>query len=90
MTESELKLEARLLAIEYMIANAYTLLHRLFQSPPEAILKTHEKAREMLRLQTIPGADPAQADQMLGEVQAAVEDILTSIEEMTGAAKKKA
>jgi hypothetical protein len=87
-SEQELKLEARLIAIEYMLANVYTLLHRIFRSPPAAILQTHEKAREMLRTQTIPGLDPVKADMMLGEVQTAVEEILTSIEEMTGARKK--
>jgi transposase len=88
MNEDQLKLEARLIAIEYMLANVYALLHRLFGTPPEAILKNHEKAREMLRVETIPGLDPVMADMMMAEVQAAVEDMLSSIEEMTGVRKK--
>jgi len=84
MDESQLKLEARLIALEYMIANAYVLLHRVFRSPPESILRTHETARQMLREQTFPGLDAAQSDLIAGEVQAAVEGMLSAIEEMVG------
>jgi hypothetical protein len=42
MDETELKAEARLLALEYMVTNMYVVLHRLFQSPPDAIVATHE------------------------------------------------
>jgi hypothetical protein len=87
MTEEELKLQARLAAIEYMVANLYHRWHRLLGSTPEQIRLTHEKAREMWSRQTIPDVDPAQADMMAGEVQAAVEDILTLIEQMAGMQK---
>jgi hypothetical protein len=89
MTEEELKLQARLAAIEYMVANLYHLLHRLFGSTPEQIQSTHEQARETLRRATITGVDPAQADQFVAEVQAAVENILIQIEGMAEMQKTK-
>jgi hypothetical protein len=84
MTEEELKLQARLAAIEYMVANLFHLLHRLGGSTPEQIQQTHEQVREVLRHATIRGVDPAQSDQFVGEVRAAVENILIQIEVMAG------
>jgi hypothetical protein len=87
MTEHELMLEARLLAIEYMLANVYALLHRINRSTPAQISAAHDQVKNMLRQQTVPGVDPVQSDQMFGEIQIAVERI--SIEEMGGAVQKK-
>lgn len=88
MTEDEVKLQARLFAIEYMLANAFMFLHRIARSSSDDILEAHRQVREMLHWETLPGIDPVQADMMLGEIQEAVEKILASIEELTGAAKK--
>jgi hypothetical protein len=88
MTEQELKAEARLMAIEYMITNVYVLLHRVFRSTPEMIRQSHEGARSMLGQMTIPGLDPAQSDLASAEIQAAVEKLIVAIEEMSGTAGK--
>jgi hypothetical protein len=80
----ELNLQARLAAIEYMLANLYRLVHGVAGSTPEQIQSNHEQARETLRRVTIPGADPAQSDEFVAEVQAAVENILIQIEVMAG------
>jgi len=64
------------------------LLQRLFGSPQDTIFKSHEKGRKMQRSETIPGLDPVKADMMMAEVQTAVEEMLSSIEEMTGVRKK--
>jgi hypothetical protein len=88
MTEQELKAEARLMAIEYMVTNAYVLLHRVFRSTPEMIRQTHEQARTMLQQMTIPGVDPAQSDLASAEIQAAVEKLIFVTEEMMGMVRK--
>jgi hypothetical protein len=72
-----------LAAIEY-IANLYRLVHGVAGSTSEQIRSNHEQARETLRHATIPGVDPAQSDQFVAEVQAAVENILIQIELMAG------
>jgi hypothetical protein len=84
-TEKEIKLEARLTAIEYMVANALAMLHHAFGSTPKQIIASHDQAKERLRTEAIPGLDPAQSDMFVAEIQTAVENILASIEEMTGA-----
>ena len=88
MTEQELKAEARLMAIEYMITNAYALLHRAFRSTPEMVRQSHVGARAMLGQMTIPGLDPAQSDLASAEIQAAVERLIGAIEEMSGMGEK--
>jgi hypothetical protein len=89
MTEAEIKLETRLLAIEYMISNVYVLLHRVHGSTPAMVFEAHRRARERLRTDTIPGADPAQSDLWMAEIQENVERMLISIEEMLGLAKNQ-
>jgi hypothetical protein len=82
MTEQEFRLEARLMAIEYMIANVYQVLYQLHGSSPQIVLETHRRARKMLRKQTIPGVDQAMSDLWTAELQRNVEGMLASIEEM--------
>jgi hypothetical protein len=88
MTEAEVKLQARLFAIEYLLENVFIVLHRIVKTSPESVLELHRRIREMLSLETIPGVDPVQADMMLAEMQEAVEKILASIEEILKVAKK--
>jgi hypothetical protein len=89
MTEQELKLQARLFAMEYVIANLSVFLHRFNRSTAERIWAVHDAAKQLLSQQTIAGTDPVQSDQMTDEIQIAVERILSSIEEMAGADRKK-
>lgn len=88
MDEKSLKAEMRIVALEYMVMNVYVLLHRLFQTPPELIKQTNEKAREMLKRQTIPGLDAVSSDLTASELQTAVEKLIGGIEEMLGLVKK--
>jgi hypothetical protein len=90
MTEQELKLQARLAALEYLVANLYHDVHRVARSTPgqiQAAHEHHEQVREVLSHATIPGVDLAQSDQFVAEVQAAVENIMTMIELMAGMQK---
>jgi hypothetical protein len=89
MTEQEMKLEARLLAIEYMLANAFRLMHRAFGSTPQMVYDAHKKAREMLAMQTIPGIDLAESDLWTAEIQHNVERLLLDVEEMLGLARSQ-
>jgi hypothetical protein len=88
MTEAELKMEARLLAIEYLVGNLYVLMFRMNRKGLNDISAAHQILRQQMSRETIPGADPVQADQMLAEMQTAVERILASIEEMAAAAQR--
>jgi hypothetical protein len=87
MDETQIKSEARLVAIEYMIVNIYAILHRASGAPPESILAIHQKARETLSRESMPGLDPAQSDMIAAEIQAAVEAMLSDVEEMLGLKK---
>jgi hypothetical protein len=89
MTDQEIKLEARLLALEYMLTNAYRLMHQAFGSTPAMIFDTHRKARDMLSKQTIPGVDPVLSDLWTAEIQQNVERMLGEIEEMLGLARNQ-
>jgi hypothetical protein len=88
VTEDELKNEARLMAMEYMIANMYVLIHRANRSTPQQIDASHQQARQMLGQLTIPGIDPAQSDLASAEIEAAVERLLGLIEEMSGTGRR--
>ena len=87
MTEKEIKLEARLIAIEYMITNLYAVLHGLFRTPSELLHQTHEKGRAMLSQITIPGFDAAQSDLLSAEIQDAADRMICAIEAMVETAK---
>jgi hypothetical protein len=84
MTEAEFKLEARIAAIEYMVMDLTVKFHRLIGAPHQAIIQAHDQAQEMLSNSTIPGIDPAQSDAFLGEVEIAVQRLLSGIEAMAG------
>jgi hypothetical protein len=86
--EKELKAQARLIAIEHMIANQQVMIYRLAGMTPAAIADTHEKALKMLREQTFPGGDPAQSDLWAAEIETAFASLLSEIEGLLKAAKK--
>jgi hypothetical protein len=83
MGEDQVKLDARLWAIELMLANAFKLIYRLSGTPPEAVLKAHAELRESLSRDSVPGLHAAESDMWVAEIQAAVEDILSKIEAVT-------
>lgn len=82
MTESELKLQARLIAIEYVLGNAVANIYALAGLSKANIEQMHKDAKTLLSKETLPGADPAQADMWLSEIEEAVTKIQSASLEM--------
>jgi hypothetical protein len=75
------KLEARLLAIEYFIAEAFKMIYMLAGASQNEIEKSHKRFREHLRTLRIPADDPAIADLTAAELEGACIGLLTKIQD---------
>jgi hypothetical protein len=78
--QAAVKLETRLLAIEYFVAEAFKMLYMLAGASQKGIEKSHEHFRERLRTMRIPASDPAIADLAAGELEVACIRLLTKIQ----------
>jgi hypothetical protein len=87
LEERELKLEARLIAIEQTIADLYKMIYALCGLTDEHVALKHEKFRAYLKTLTIPGVDPVQSDAAASEIEAAFEHLLGVIEDAREAGK---
>ncbi|EHK75210.1 hypothetical protein SM0020_24920 [Sinorhizobium meliloti CCNWSX0020] len=88
MTEDEIRLEARLTAIEYMIGHTLSRFYFVSGISDEQLDAAEVKGRRALAATTFPGVDPAIADHFSAEIQENVEringiarDMLTDIRE---------
>jgi hypothetical protein len=81
MDQKEIKLIARLGAIEYMIGQLSRMVYLSVGATPEIVEKSHEKLREYLRTMPMPPTDPAISDLVAAEIQEAHERLLGIIEE---------
>jgi hypothetical protein len=79
MDPKAIKLEARLSALEHMLAELFRMFYVSIGTTPEAVERTHQQLREVLQTLTVPGADPAAADLAAGELQEAYEHLLKVI-----------
>jgi hypothetical protein len=75
MTEAEIKIQARLFALEYVLANTISSIYLMSGVTRSQIEQIHANARTMLDNETIPGAPPEQGDMWLGEIQEAVASV---------------
>lgn len=82
MKDAEIKLEARLLASEYLLCNLYAKRYLQFPDPMNAVIRGKESVIAHLRSATIPGVDPALSDLGAGELGDAIEGLLSTITEM--------
>jgi hypothetical protein len=89
MTEQELKLEARLSALEYMISHTLSRIHVLTGATNEQLDAMEDDARITLSATTLPGADPAMADMFAGELQECIERLIEITREMTDETRSK-
>ena len=82
MNENEIKAEARLQAIEYMVTNLYA--RALLQQPdPNAAIKTGVQSMlSRFKGFAVPDIDPALSDHVTAELQNAIERLFLSIQEM--------
>jgi hypothetical protein len=79
MDEKAIKLEARLGAIEYMLAELFKMVYLISGATPEMVESSHEKLREHLRTMAMPTTDPAISDLAAAEIQEAHEHLLKMI-----------
>jgi hypothetical protein len=76
--EEAVKLEARLVAIEYATCDLFSAVYRGVK--PKDIHRRHDQLVEYFRKQPVPGNDPAMSDLLSGEVEIALHRLLTAIE----------
>lgn len=88
MDEKAIKLETRLAAIEYLVANLYAIMFQASRATPEVVSQTIEQFRESLKYVTFPGHDPVKSDLASAEFEAAVRSLLALIEQTTALARK--
>jgi hypothetical protein len=79
--EQEIKLEARLLVIEYFLADNFRITYGLLGVSAEAIKQSHDKMREHVLTLRPSSSDPALSDLAAGEFQEAFGRMLDKIAE---------
>lgn len=85
--EQVLKLEARLAAIEYLLAHVVSHQYRTDGATPEMIEQGHKRLRGFAREWTFPElSDPAFSDLLASEIEAALDKLLGKVE---GVAQQK-
>jgi hypothetical protein len=85
MTEEEIKLQARLSAIEYSISLSLALTYENAKISAEQVRLLHEWILERLRVQPLyHGSDPAISDAVSDEIALNVERILKAAKALAG------
>jgi methylphosphotriester-DNA--protein-cysteine methyltransferase len=79
MDERAIRLEARLDAIEHMLAHLHQAFYAYVGVTPEAIQAAHTAFLEKLRLDFVAGADPAKSDLTMQELEIAYSALLARI-----------
>jgi hypothetical protein len=82
MDEKEIKLEARLTAIEHLLTNLYRITYQLAGFSSETIEAAHEQALKGLQVETFQGLDPALSDLWAAEIHDAISRLLSEISSM--------
>jgi hypothetical protein len=80
MDRKEIKLAARLGAIEYMIAELFKKIYAMSDTHYKDVEKEHEFLRKYLRKMTLSISDPVLSDLTAGEMMDAFEKLLENIE----------
>ena len=78
MSEEEMKLEARLLALEHVLHNLLANFYLIGNFSRAQIEAGHSASAASLSRETLPGADPVQADMWLAEIRDAVTELQSS------------
>lgn len=73
MTEAELKAEARLIAIEHLLANLFAIVYRLSGATEAQIAESQQAFLEKEKWATVEGATPEQSDMLSAEFHDALE-----------------
>jgi hypothetical protein len=81
MTEAEVKLQARLVVIEYMIIHLQSSIYKLTGATPEIVEKLRERCLANVRSMTIPGIPAVWSDLLSSEVEQAIQSLLDDVAE---------
>jgi hypothetical protein len=84
ISESEIKLDARLFAVEHMLGNLYVHFYKAIRVSDAEVAAAHEKLLESMRTDSLGLSDPALNDLWASELHDAVERIVRLIEELRG------
>lgn len=79
LDEEELKREARLVAMEYMLAELYGMVYALARATPEVIQSSLEDFQANLAEETIEGSDPVKGDLAIGVLEDAFAALIERI-----------
>jgi hypothetical protein len=79
LDEQAVKLEARLLALEYFAAESFRLIYGILGASPETIKLSHAHMHKHLQTAASPHSDPAISDLAAAELQEAFERLLDKI-----------
>jgi hypothetical protein len=71
MEVATIKLHARILAIEYFLAEAFRMIYGLARFSQEEIDASHRELRDVLRTLRVPSDDPAISDLIAAELEEA-------------------
>jgi hypothetical protein len=71
MEVATIKLHARMLAIEYFLAEAFRMIYGLARFSQEEIDASHRELRDVLRTLRVPSDDPAISDLIAAELEEA-------------------
>ena len=89
MDEREMKLEARLAAIEYILSDLCVKWYMLANASNAKVEAAHTDTIERLTKQSFPGLDPAMGDAFSSELEEAVAHILSMQRAMLADLNKK-
>ncbi|WP_425909040.1 hypothetical protein [Nitrobacter sp. TKz-YC02] len=87
MTEAELKQEARLIAIEQLLANLFAIVYRIAGASDQDVEESHRTLLEKELWATVEGATPEQSDMLSAEIHDALSRILSEISQLRRLAK---
>jgi hypothetical protein len=80
MDKKTIRLQARLGAIEYMIAELFKKVYEMNDVPLRDVRRDHEFLRKYLQKMTLQIPDPALSDLTAGEMMDAFERLMEKIE----------
>lgn len=82
MEERLFKMEVRLAATEYLVANMYAAVFGQRPDAEREMKRANDILRDNLRVQTVPCVDAVWSDHVSAEMQDAMEHVLAIMEDM--------
>lgn len=87
MDEDRLAIEARLIALEYLLPHVAKIALLAVGATTEHIAGIRRRANELWAAETFPDGGPAMSDHMAAEIQEAIDDLLAEVERQVKAAR---